>query len=47
MEKNIITVPYIVGDGIGLDIWKASRMVFDKAIKHTYKGEKQIKWKEI
>jgi isocitrate dehydrogenase len=47
MTNNIITVPYIVGDGIGPDIWKASRMVFDGAIRHAYQGEKQIKWKEI
>ena len=47
MTNNIITVPYIVGDGIGPDIWKASRVVFDNAIRHAYQGEKQIKWKEI
>ncbi len=27
------TIPFIEGDGIGADIWKASVRVFDEAIK--------------
>ncbi len=42
-----ITIPYIEGDGIGPDIWKASQSVFDAAVKKAYQGEKQIDWKEI
>jgi len=40
-------IPFIEGDGIGPDIWKASQMVFDAAIKKAYKGEKKIVWMEV
>lgn len=42
-----ITIPYIQGDGIGPDIWKASQGVFDAAVERAYNGEKKINWKEI
>jgi isocitrate dehydrogenase len=29
-------VPFIEGDGIGIDIWPASQMVFDAAVKKAY-----------
>ena len=41
------TIPYIVGDGTGVDIWPASKMVFDTAVEKAYKGKKKIQWKEI
>ncbi|MBS1762009.1 MAG: NADP-dependent isocitrate dehydrogenase [Bacteroidetes bacterium] len=44
---NNPTIPFIEGDGIGPDIWKASVRVFDAAIKKAYSGEKKIKWKEV
>jgi len=37
---NNPTIPFIEGDGIGPDIWKASVRVFDAAIQKAYKGEK-------
>jgi len=40
-------IPFIEGDGIGPDIWKASQMVFDAAVKKAYKGEKKIVWMEV
>lgn len=40
-------IPFIEGDGIGPDIWKATRMVLDDAVEKTYKGEKKIAWMEI
>lgn len=42
-----ITIPFIEGDGIGPDIWRASQMVFDKAVQKIYKGDREIKWNEI
>jgi isocitrate dehydrogenase len=33
-------IPFIEGDGIGPDIWKASVRVFDAAIQKAYKGDK-------
>ena len=43
LEKLVI--PFIEGDGIGSDIWRASQMVFDKAIQKIYPREKKIEWK--
>lgn len=40
-------VPYIVGDGIGPDIWAASSRVLDAAVEKAYNGEKKIVWKEV
>lgn len=40
-------IPFIEGDGIGPDIWKASQKVFDAAVEKAYKGEKKINWMEI
>ncbi|MFX3618060.1 MAG: NADP-dependent isocitrate dehydrogenase [Sporolactobacillus sp.] len=40
-------VPFIEGDGIGPDIWKAASRVFDAAVQKAYHGEKKIAWKEV
>ncbi len=40
-------IPFIEGDGIGPDIWRASVKVFDAAVEKAYKGEKKIEWKEV
>ncbi|HPI93805.1 MAG TPA: isocitrate dehydrogenase (NADP(+)) [Deltaproteobacteria bacterium] len=40
-------IPYIEGDGVGPDIWKASQAVFDAALEKAYKGKRKIVWKEI
>ncbi|MBU1678992.1 MAG: isocitrate dehydrogenase (NADP(+)) [Bacteroidetes bacterium] len=50
-EKLLVSdkpiIPFIEGDGIGPDIWKASKLVFDSAVKKAYKGKKKIAWMEI
>ncbi len=40
-------IPFIQGDGIGPDIWKASVRVFDAAVEKAYQGKKKIVWKEV
>lgn len=40
-------IPYIEGDGIGRDVWKASQRVMDAAVEKTYGGKKEIKWLEV
>lgn len=40
-------IPFIEGDGIGPDIWKASVRVFDAAIEKAYSGQKKIEWLEV
>lgn len=40
-------IPFIEGDGIGPDIWRAASRVFDAAVKKAYDGKKEIVWKEV
>ena len=40
-------IPYIEGDGIGVDIWSAAQNVFDSAVSKAYRDERKIEWKEI
>jgi isocitrate dehydrogenase len=40
-------IPFIEGDGTGVDIWKASVRVFDAAVDKAYKGNKKISWMEV
>ena len=44
-EKPII--PYIEGDGIGPDIWKASVRVFNSAVEKAFGNTKKIEWLEV
>ena len=40
-------VPFIEGDGIGPDIWAATRHVVDAAVAKTYGGARSIAWMEV
>ena len=40
-------IPYIEGDGIGADIWKAAVRIMDRAIEICWGGRRKIEWKEI
>jgi isocitrate dehydrogenase len=40
-------VPFIEGDGIGVDIWPASQNVFDSAVKKAYSDQRKIEWTEV
>jgi isocitrate dehydrogenase len=40
-------LPFIEGDGIGRDIWRASVRVFDAAVAKAYGGKKKIAWFEV
>lgn len=42
-----ITIPYIEGDGTGPEIWRASQLVFDEAVKRAYGGERKVRWLEV
>lgn len=39
-------VAFIEGDGTGPDIWRASRHIFDSAVKRCYGGKREIAWME-
>ncbi|MGE0387932.1 MAG: NADP-dependent isocitrate dehydrogenase [Gammaproteobacteria bacterium] len=40
-------IPFIEGDGIGPDVWRASRRVMDAAIEKAYGGRRVIHWMEV
>ena len=41
------TIPYISGDGIGVDIWPVVQKIVDSAVHKAYKGKKKINWKKV
>jgi len=40
-------IPYIEGDGIGADIWRAAKVVLNYAIEKAYSGKRALGWKEV
>jgi isocitrate dehydrogenase len=40
-------IPFIEGDGIGPDIWRAARLVMDSAVEKAYAGSRKIAWREV
>ncbi|MDQ6952841.1 MAG: NADP-dependent isocitrate dehydrogenase [Mariprofundaceae bacterium] len=52
-EDGILNVPnepivtFIEGDGIGPDIWAATRNMLDAAVEKAYAGERKLAWMEV
>jgi isocitrate dehydrogenase len=44
---NAPIIPFIEGDGIGPDIWAATRRVLDAATAAKYGGARKISWMEV
>ncbi len=40
-------VTFIEGDGIGPDIWEATRAILDAAVEKAYGGQRSISWMEV
>lgn len=40
-------IPFIEGDGVGPDIWKASVQVFDASVTKAFSGRKKVRWMEV
>ncbi len=40
-------IGFIEGDGVGPDIWRATRPVLDAAVVRAYQGRRQIVWKPL
>ncbi|GKV54579.1 isocitrate dehydrogenase [NADP] [Sporosarcina sp. NCCP-2222] len=53
MENGVLnvpdhaTIPFIIGDGTGPDIWHAASRVLEAAVDKAYNGQKKIEWKEV
>jgi isocitrate dehydrogenase len=41
------TIPFIEGDGIGPDIWRATQRVLDAAVEKAYGGTRRIHWLQV
>ena len=44
---NNPVIPYIEGDGIGVDIWASTVRVLNAAVLKAYSGDKKIDWVEV
>ena len=44
---DIPIIPFIEGDGIGPDIWRAAQLVMDRAVEKAYAGGRKINWLEV
>lgn len=40
-------IPFIEGDGSGVDIWRAARPVLDAAVEKAYQGQRRLVWREV
>ncbi len=40
-------IPFIRGDGTGIDIWPATQRVLDAAVEKAYQGKRQISWFKV
>ncbi len=40
-------IPFIRGDGTGVDIWPATQRVIDAAVQAAYPGQRQIHWFKV
>jgi len=41
------TIPFIIGDGTGPDIWHSASRVLEAAVDKAYNGKKKLVWKEV
>ena len=51
-DKSLIVpdfpiIAFIEGDGIGVDIWPATRLVVDNAVAKVYGDKRKISWQEV
>jgi isocitrate dehydrogenase len=42
-----VTVPFIMGDGVGAEITPATQAIVNAAVKVAYQGKKEIEWMEV
>ncbi len=46
-EPYVRTVGFIEGDGIGPEIWRATKAVLDAAVELAYGSQRRIRWREL
>src|SRR5690349_24575530 len=53
VQNGVLNIPdnpilmFIEGDGIGADIMRASKRIWDAAVEKAYSGKRRIAWMEI
>ena len=47
MVPDVVTIPFIEGDGVGTEITPICQNVVDAAVKKAYNGTKMIEWMEV
>ena len=45
--SDVVTIPFIEGDGVGVEITPVCQMVVDAAVTKAYSGRKKIEWLEV
>ncbi|MBI2375869.1 MAG: NADP-dependent isocitrate dehydrogenase [Deltaproteobacteria bacterium] len=40
-------IPFVQGDGISAEVWRASERVFEAAVEHCYGNAKRLEWMEV
>ncbi len=44
---DVLTIPYIEGDGVGVEITSACKKIVEHTINTIYKGKRKIEWLEV
>ena len=44
---SCVTIPFIEGDGVGVELTPACQKIVNEAVKLAYKGERSIEWMEV
>ncbi len=44
---DVLTIPYIEGDGVGIEITSACKKIVEHTINTIYKGKRKIEWLEV
>ena len=47
LVPDCVTIPFITGDGVGVEITPAMRRVVDEAVRKCYGGKRRIDWFEV
>lgn len=42
-----VQLAFIEGDGVGPDVWRASKLVFEAAVEKSYGGSRSVEWVEL
>src|SRR3712207_5679776 len=47
MVPDVVTIPFIMGDGVGAEVTPAMQKVVNEAVAKAYGGNRKIEWSEV